>query len=259
MSLPDHGAVTPRRLLIVGDVALSRGLMRMVLSRLGYVVTCVASGQEAVAGLQHTRFALALIALQLPDLPGFTLARRLRATPGPIGGMPILLFGSAWDQERIHQSCREAGIEGFLPKPVALERLVATIRHLTSRPSHGAEIVSEVRSPIDGDQLSSFTAGDPRLERELGELYLRTAGTYLADMRRALAGAGDWRGSAHALKGASANFGAPVVAALAAAAEHEAPSGERLVQLEQAVDAVAHGLAVRSSVAEPSSVLAGSS
>jgi CheY-like chemotaxis protein len=35
----------PRRLLIVGDVALSRSLMRMVLTRLGYSVTCLASGQ----------------------------------------------------------------------------------------------------------------------------------------------------------------------------------------------------------------------
>src|SRR4051812_35130821 len=117
-------AMMPRRLLIVGDPALSRGLMKMVLSRLGYVVTCVVTGQESVMALTHSRFALALIALQLPDLPGLTLARRLRHAPPPTGSMPIILFGDAWDPDRILEGCREARLEGYLPKPISIARLL---------------------------------------------------------------------------------------------------------------------------------------
>src|SRR3954463_15569854 len=74
-------AMMPRRLLIVGDPALSRGLMKMVLSRLGYVVTCVVSGQESLMALTHSQFALALIALQLPDLPGYLGTAPAARTP----------------------------------------------------------------------------------------------------------------------------------------------------------------------------------
>ena len=96
-------AIPPRRLLIVGDPALSRGLMKMVLSRLGYVVTCVVTGRDCLMTLAHSQFALALIALGLPDLPGLTLATRLRDAPAPLGSMPIIMFGDAWDAERIRE------------------------------------------------------------------------------------------------------------------------------------------------------------
>ena len=73
---------TGRRVLIVGDPALSRGLIKMVLSNLGYVVSVVADGAEAVAMLTHSRFALVMIALQLPDGSGTALARRMRDALG---------------------------------------------------------------------------------------------------------------------------------------------------------------------------------
>ena len=91
-----------RRLLIVGDPALSRGLMKMVLSRLDYVVTCVATGGGG-DGAAATRFALVMVALHLPDSPGLDLrppAARARGRPST----PILLFGDAWDQDAVLQA-----------------------------------------------------------------------------------------------------------------------------------------------------------
>ena len=57
-------------------------------------------------------------------------------------------------------------------------------------------------------------------------------------MRTALASGGDWRRTAHALKGASANLGANATARLAEAAEDAAPSPEMLAELAEAVEAV---------------------
>ena len=235
-------AAPSRRLLIVGDMALSRGLMRMVLSRLGYVVTCVASGQEALASLAHTPFALVLIALQLPDLPGLTLARRLRAMPGPMGPVPILLFGDAWDPERMLASCREAGLDGYLPKPISIGRLVSSVRDLIQRtPASGEDPAMPDRvptepTPIALDRFTSFTDGDGQLERELGSLYVATADLYLEEMRAALTtGGAGWGRAAHSLKGASANIGATDMARLAAEAEKAVASPELLEALERAL------------------------
>jgi CheY-like chemotaxis protein/HPt (histidine-containing phosphotransfer) domain-containing protein len=233
-------AIVTRRLLIVGDPALSRGLMKMVLSRLGYVVTCVVTGQEALMALSHSSFALGLIALHLPDLPGLTLARRLREAPAPVGAMPIIMFGDAWDPARILESCREAGLAGYLPKPISIARLVSSIRDHVHRPQGeaGAPHVMPQPASFEIDRLNSFTAGDPQLERELISLYLATAGVYLDEMRGALGGGGGWAKAAHALKGASGNIGAAAVASLAGDAETCGPSPDRLAKLAAALDEV---------------------
>lgn len=235
----NQGSMMPsRQLLIVGDPALSCGLMEMVLSRLGYVVVCVGCAREAQLALAGGSFALVLIALHLPDLSGLTLARRLRATPGPVGSMPIVLFGDAWDPGRILESCREARLDGYLPKPLSIGRLVSSIRELVHHlpPEAGAPMPPTL--PLTLDRLTSFTDGDPQLEHELGALYLATATLYLREMRAALVAGGDWSRTAHSLKGASANLGAEEVARLAAAAEHERPTDASLTALERAVMAV---------------------
>jgi CheY-like chemotaxis protein/HPt (histidine-containing phosphotransfer) domain-containing protein len=222
--------------------------MKMVLSRLGYVVTCVVTGQESLMALSHSSFALALIALHLPDLPGLTLARRLRQAPYPVGAMPIIMFGDAWNQERILDGCREAGIAGYLPKPISIARLVTSIHEHIHRPhcEPGAAPTMPQPPAFEIERLTSFTDGDPQLERELTSLYLATAGVYLDEMRRSLSGGGGWAKAAHALKGASANIGAAAVAQLAEEAEHGGPSTDRVTRLDAALDAVRNFLRQRS-------------
>lgn len=241
-----------RRILIVGDPALSRGLIRMVLGRLGYVVSCVADQREAAVALAHTRFALVMVALRLPDGPGPAFAKRLRqeaagvAGAGPAAGPApsLLLFGDAWDREALLQECRASGIDGYLPKPVSIARLVAAVRELTrpaydpsaeGTPAMDQPAPAATPAPIDLAHLTSFTDGDDQLERELASLYLATAGRYLAEMRTALAAGRPWDDPAHSLKGASANLGVIEVAALAAAAEKAEPDPEPLERLHEAM------------------------
>jgi CheY-like chemotaxis protein len=231
-------ATAPRRLLIVGDPALSRGLMKMVLSRLGYVVTCVVSAQESLAALTHSQFALALIALHLPDIPGLTLARRLRQEPTPVGSMPIIMFGDAWDPDRIVSSCHEARLEGYLPKPISIARLVSSIHDHIHRLHGEPGALPTMPPPIDLERLSSFTDGDAQLERELTSLYVATATVYLDEMRAALGGGDGWTKAAHPLKGASANIGATAMARLAEEAEHAPCSVAWLDRLDESLEAV---------------------
>ena len=91
---------------------------------------------------------------------------------------------------------------------------------------------------VDLDRLASFTQGDPALEAELVALYVETARLYLARLRRAGDDASEWQRAAHALKGASANLGAVMVAKRAAEQEQEAPSLVALRALEADLAAV---------------------
>lgn len=94
-------------------------------------------------------------------------------------------------------------------------------------------------APVDLDQLVAFTEGDLALERELASLYLRTARRYLAAMRAAAPGSRGFEDAAHALKGASANLGAHVVAAQAAAAERGEHATNWHASLKTALEEVA--------------------
>ncbi len=239
---------TGRRVLIVGDPALSRGLIKMVLSNLGYVVSVVADGAEAVAMLTHSRFALVMIALQLPDGSGTVLARRLREALGSDDDSPILLFGDAWDREALARECRSAGVSAYLEKPISIGRLVKAVRELTQLEPAGAGrevILSSKSSPVDMVHLNSFTNGDLQLERELGSLFLSTAVHYVEEMRQGLVAPDSWQRAAHALKGASAGLGAVDLAEIAGEAERAEPSEATLGQIVRHVDRVRKFLACR--------------
>ena len=132
--------------------------------------------------------------------------------------MPIIMFGDAWDPERILDSCRETGLAGYLPKPISIARLVSSIHDHIHRPQPGAPPTMPQPPAFEVERLTSFTDGDHQLERELTSLYLATAGCIstrcAAPRRRRRLGQ-----AAHALKGASANIGAAAVARLAEEAE----------------------------------------
>lgn len=230
----DHGN---RRVLVVGDPPLGRGLLRTMLTRADYLVAWSPSAAEANVRLAQRSFGLALIALRLPDLPGMALARRLAEQREREGGPAVVLFGDAWDAKAVREECRQSGVSAYLEKPISFTRLMATVRGLTqSAPFAGntdaALMIEESR--IDRARFASFTQGDPQLERELGALFVSTAAGYLREMEKACAANLSWASSAHALKGASANIGASHLAELAAEAERAPPSSPTLEGLKAA-------------------------
>ena len=77
-------------------------------------------------------------------------------------------------------------------------------------------------APIDLAHLGRYTAGDARLERELLELFVRSAGDCLARLAAA-AETRAWGEAAHSLRGAALGIGATRMAALAATAETLGP------------------------------------
>lgn len=227
-----------RRVLIVGDPALGRGLLRTMLTRLDYTVAWAGAARECERLMAQHAFRLALVALQLPDAPGLALARRLAERRERLGGPAIVLFGEAWDDFAIRQECRQAGVDAFLQKPISFTRLVTMLRDLTrtEAPMSPSPCLSSTETnEIDLARLMSFTQGDGQLERELGALFIATAEGHLREMERALQRKTGWAATAHALKGASANIGAVHLASLAADAERSAPSSAMLDRLRAAL------------------------
>jgi CheY-like chemotaxis protein/HPt (histidine-containing phosphotransfer) domain-containing protein len=225
-----------RRLLVVGDPALGRTLIKTVLSRLGYVVSTVATAAEALAMLAHTRFALVMIATTLPDLQGRELARRIRQRGSRLPQPLLVLFGDGWsgaEDAELADAC--------LQKPLSITRLVSTVQQLTERvrQAEDRDVRAAIDAPLDRQRLRTFTDGDAQLEAELASLFLSTAAMFLDRLQAASDQPEAWREQAHALKGACANIGATKLAALAAEAESTAPSAARLAAMRAELQRIA--------------------
>lgn len=123
---------------------------------------------------------------------------------------------------------------------------VTAVSEPAKTPSQGDDPSAAPSEPaVDLDHLFGFTDGDLQLERELSALFLSSTQVYLERMRHALQTGESWNKDAHALKGASANFGAKGLAGLALEAEHSAPSDTQLTSIATAMDAVKRFLEAR--------------
>lgn len=115
-------------ILVVDDDPIKRYTTRRTLERSGFVVAEARTGEEA---LQHVRQKPALVVLDinLPDLHGVEVCRRIKANPTTASVLVLHLSAhrtSSYDQAR----GLEAGADGYLTVPVESEVLVATVRAL---------------------------------------------------------------------------------------------------------------------------------
>jgi CheY-like chemotaxis protein len=117
-------------LLVEDDVVVAQVVQGQLQAR-GYAVTHAAHALDALAAMQATAFDLALLDLDLPGVDGMELARLLR---GLGHRLPLLALTARTDPQAEPMSLA-AGMDGFLRKPVAGDRLVgAIIRALETQP-----------------------------------------------------------------------------------------------------------------------------
>lgn len=127
------------RVLIADDEPEIRRALRVALTDRGYAASAVASGEEAVEAVEHSRPDVLLMDLAMPGIGGLEAIRRIRER----WPLPIIVL-SVMGQERDKVEALDAGADDYLTKPFGMEELVARIRvalrHAAALPS-GAEPV----------------------------------------------------------------------------------------------------------------------
>jgi two-component system OmpR family response regulator len=121
-----------RLLIAEGDRSSGEGLASALRGH-GYVTDLTADGDTAVACARHCGYSAALIAWQLPRVPGVTVTRRIRIRDARL---PVLLLGTVTAADRV--AGLDAGADDFLPAPPDPAELAARIRALHRRPRDAA-------------------------------------------------------------------------------------------------------------------------
>lgn len=125
------GRVTlgPMRILVVDDDRAVRESLRRSLQFNGYQVELAADGQQALDWLSDQRPDAIVLDVMMPRVDGLEVARRLRSTGDDL---PILVL-TARDAVSDRVAGLDAGADDYLPKPFALEELLARLRALLRR------------------------------------------------------------------------------------------------------------------------------
>jgi class 3 adenylate cyclase len=121
------------RILVVDDIASNRDLLSRRLTQDGHRVSTADGGKQALALLEAQDFDLVLLDLMMPDINGFEVLGRLKASPR-LCEVPVIMI-SALDEVESVISCIEAGAEDYLPKPFNPVLLRARINACLERKS----------------------------------------------------------------------------------------------------------------------------
>ncbi|HET9563882.1 MAG TPA: response regulator transcription factor [Mycobacterium sp.] len=124
------------RILVVDDDRAVRESLRRSLSFNGYSVALAQDGLEALDLIASDRPDALVLDVMMPRLDGLEVCRQLRSTGDDL---PILVL-TARDSVSERVAGLDAGADDYLPKPFALEELLARVRALLRR-----------TTPDDGD------------------------------------------------------------------------------------------------------------
>ena len=121
------------RLLIVEDNEFNREIAQEILEEAGFKTECVENGKLAVQAVQEhpaDYFDAILMDLQMPVMDGYEATRQIRQLPDKqkANRIIIALTANAFAEDR--SQVMEAGMNGFVSKPINITDLFKTLSHL---------------------------------------------------------------------------------------------------------------------------------
>jgi len=222
------------RILLAEDNPINQEVTVAILGGMGYQVSVVPNGLEAVKTLQQVPYDLVLMDCEMPEMDGYEATRRIRdeATKVLNPKIPILaITASAMPGDR--ERCLQSGMDDYLPKPIEPERVAQVLARWlrTVEPANsggGPGAASTNDQVFDGQALVNRLMRDESLARKVVHAFVETAPTHITALRAHLEveDAAAVRRAAHALKGAAANVSAGALRAVASATEEAGRAGE---------------------------------
>jgi CheY-like chemotaxis protein len=220
-------------ILVAEDNAINRELVTRLLQKHGHTVIAVTTGREAVDLLDKdaANCDIVLMDVEMPDMDGFQATAIIREKEKASGKhVPIIaLTADAMKGDR--ERCLEAGMDGYVSKPIRHQDLFETIQALLldvpNIPTH-APVEKPPVEILDEALLVSRVDNDPQLLRDLVDLFLEECPRLVDEIRVALdrKDAKAVERGAHSLKGCTSNLAAQMASEAAFKLERLARAGD---------------------------------
>ncbi len=108
--------------LVVDDNATSREILKDMLESFTFEVTVAASGPEGITELENADpanpFELVVMDWKMPEMNGIEASRQIKSHTG-LKKIPAIILVTAYGREEVMQQAQDAGLDGFLIKPVS--------------------------------------------------------------------------------------------------------------------------------------------
>ncbi|MHC4161478.1 MAG: response regulator [Planctomycetota bacterium] len=192
--------VRVRRVLLAEDGLVNQRVVVELLEARGHDVVVAANGREALATLERECFDMVLMDVQMPVMDGFEATAAIREREKEAGAHVPVIALTAHAMSGDRERCLEAGMDGYLAKPIRADELYATVE-------------GPAEAPMDYDVALKRTGGKPQVLGEIAQLFLDEGPRLLGDIRRALTDQNctELERAAHTLKGSADLFGAQAV------------------------------------------------
>ncbi len=129
--VPDKRTVRSLKVLLAEDNPINQRLTLRLLEKRGHAVVAAGDGVEALEALDKESFDLVLMDVQMPRMDGFQVTAIVREREKLTGGhLPIFAMTAhvlKGDEER----CLQAGMDGYIPKPVSPKELITVVESVT--------------------------------------------------------------------------------------------------------------------------------
>ncbi len=220
------------RILLVEDNEINQLVVLEILKKFGFRADTASDGRSALESLRKNTYDIVFMDIQMPELDGIEATKIIR---DPQAGMPdpsipiiaMTAYAMQGDQER----CFEAGMNGYISKPVQPQKLLAVIEEwLFKKDAPQQDIADQVRdvgkqpAVFDKDELMVRVGGDKAICREIMKVAVKDL-PYQIQRLRAMTEQEDVRqvkACVHTIKGMSANIAAHRLRDAAFQVEHVA-------------------------------------
>jgi PAS domain S-box-containing protein len=206
-------ASQPLRILLAEDNPVNQEVAVHLIERRGHSVIVAENGRQAIEALERHKFDLVLMDVQMPEMGGLEATRIIRDKEKATGQHLPIIAMTAHAMQGDREQCLEAGMDGYLAKPIDPKTFLQTVEGISERAvgsgsAQGQEAVGATGALDDKALLARFS-GNRKLLRNIVKTFREDCPRMMDRIRTALT-ARDAVGladSAHALKGSIGNFG----------------------------------------------------
>ena len=123
-------SVVPLRVLVAEDNLVNQRVVVRLLEKRGHQVLVANNGREAVEALQEQKFDLVLMDVQMPEMDGFEATAVIREQETSTGRHQRVVAMTAHAMKGDRERCLQAGMDGYLSKPVNPKELFEVLEGL---------------------------------------------------------------------------------------------------------------------------------